>query len=103
GLYSSAGFEDVRAVLGKYDKLLYIPVVISILDKTAWRTRAYASFVASMGFVLLLSYAKWFDFLPPHAFSDDYVIAKTHILHGVLMALLLYLLLNWALRNSRLR
>ncbi|HLE93158.1 MAG TPA: hypothetical protein VI543_01085, partial [Sulfuricaulis sp.] len=31
GLYSSAGFEDVRAVLGKYSKLLYIPVVISIL------------------------------------------------------------------------
>jgi O-antigen ligase len=103
GLYSSAGFEDVRAVLGKYSKLLYIPVVISILDQTEWRTRAYASFVVSMGFVLLLSYAKLLGLLPPDAFAEDYSIAKTHILHGVLMALLLYLLLSWALRHPRWR
>jgi O-antigen ligase len=103
GLYSSAGLEDIRAVLGKYNKLLYIPVVISILDKSVWRTRASVSFVASMVLVLLLSYAKLLGLLPTDAFAGEYSIAKTHILHGVLMAVLLYLLLSWALRYPRWR
>ena len=97
-VYSTAPVDDVRAVSGKYAKLLYIPVLISIFHESAWRERALIAFVASLGLVLGISYAKFAGALPEHWLAPGNVVAKTRILHSVLMAILIYVLTSWYLR-----
>ena len=101
--YSSADAGESWAVFRKYAKLLYIPVMISMFHEPLWRRRALAAFGASLGLVLVLSYGKLLGAVPADWIYPNYVIAKTHILHSLLMALLLYLLLSWALRYPRWR
>ena len=87
--------------LGKYSKLLLLPVVVTLLTDPRDRQRALIAFAAGLLLTLLLSYALWLGLLPPgRPFTGDAAnptVFKKHITHNVLLAfaVLLFGLLAW--------
>jgi len=102
-LYSTGDTKDILAALSKYSKLLYIPILIAILHEPVWRGRALRGFFLSLVVVLVLSYGKLVGIVPGDWLAIDFrfVIAKTKILHSMLMAILVYLSLNDFLKRDR--
>ncbi len=102
-LYSTGETEDIRAALSKYSKLFYIPILIAILHEPVWRGRALRGFFLSLVVVLVLSYGKLVGIVPGDWLATDFrfVIAKTKILHSMLMAILVYLSLDEFLKRNR--
>lgn len=102
-LYSTGEAHDIRAAISKYSKLFYIPILVSVLYEPAWRTRALRAFFASLVAVLILSYGKLIGVVPVTLIETSLVIAKTKILHSILMSVLVYLSLVGLLKRDRWR
>lgn len=98
-LYSFASWEDALAGWGKYHKLLYIPIIVSLLDDDIWRRRAADAFLWGMLLVLALSYLKWLGWIPHTDIGQGYFVFKGRIAHNIFMAFTVYLLLERALRD----
>ena len=77
-------------VLGKYDDLILIALMLPIFSSPQMRRYGQFAFVTAMGITLLLSYLIWFNFFANTPFfinrlPDNPVVFKLHITHGVLM------------------
>jgi O-antigen ligase len=92
---------NAGAYLGKYSKLLLLPVVATLLTDPRDRERALIAFAAGLLLTLALSYALWLGLLTPgRPFTGDAAnptVFKKHITQNVLIAfgVLLLSLFAW--------
>lgn len=106
-LYSPVPSEVSLAFWGKYHKLLYIPLVISLLDDDVWRQRAADAFFWGMLLVLTVSYMRWLGWYPQLGWysqlnnfpGQGYVVFKGRIAHNLFMAFTAYLAMDRAYRD----
>ena len=96
--YTSAPLAYGLDITSKYRKLLYLPVVLSMVaGAPVLRRRAIDAFLWGCGLLMVVSYFKWisllwFDstmFIDRHLFSLVY-----HITHSFFMALFIFFLLE---------
>lgn len=92
-LYSPVPWEESLGVWSKYLKLLFIPIVVSLLDDTQWRRRAADAFLWGMLLVLAVSYLKFLGWIPHVDNGQGYFMFKGRIAQNIFMAFTVYLLL----------
>jgi len=91
--WSSASWGGAARCLLKYRELLYLPMFVVVFQEA--RLRKLATYAFMVGAVLLmgLSYVEWLagvDYGNASA-PNEFVVAKDRIIHGLLMAFLVYL------------
>jgi O-antigen ligase len=84
----------------KYHKLLYIPLIISVLTLEKYRRMALNAFLAGMLMVLVISYLKWMGVVPHTDIGQGYFVFKGRIAHNIFMAFTMYLTLHLAVQTS---
>ena len=104
--YSPAPWSDVAQHLGKYFKLVFLVLVMSLLTDATWRRRCWGAFTAAMLFTLVSTYANiWID-LPwsrthNQGWGVDHTVFKDYISQGIMMSMLVLIALSQNL-NSKL-
>lgn len=98
-LYSSASWEMRLFWWAKYHKLLYIPLIISVLTQEKYRSLALKAFLAGMIMVLIISYLKWLGIVPHKDIGQGYFVFKGRIAHNIFMAFTMYLTLHFAVKS----
>jgi O-antigen ligase len=99
-LYSSAPWNMRLEWWLKYHKLLYIPMIISVLTTERYRRLALQAFLAGMLLVLLISYLKWLGIAPHNDNIQGFVVFKSRIAHNIFMAFTMCLMLQLAVKQS---
>ena len=99
-LYSSASWEVRLSLWLKYHKLLYIPIIVSVLTQEKYRSLAIKAFLAGMLLILTVSYMKWLGIVPHTDIGQGYFVFKGRIAHNIFMAFTMYLTLHLALRSN---
>ncbi len=101
-LYSSGPWEDRIASLLKYHKLLFIPIIISILHSDKYRSYAINAFLISLVAILIISYLKWLGIVPHHDTipSQGYFVFKGRIAHSIFMSFGMYLMMSRAFKSD---
>ncbi len=61
--YSSAPWHDIVGRLGKYRRLLFIPILIPIFNQGHMRQKALNVFIGVMMIILFLTYLKFYGYL----------------------------------------
>lgn len=98
--YSSATWGMRLSWWLKYHKLLYIPLIISILIDEKYRSFAFRAFMAGMVLILFISYMKWIGVVPHKDIGQGYFVFKGRIAHNIFMAFTTYLALHLAVKSS---
>ncbi len=99
-LYSTASWHDRLKYLLKYEKLLLIPLIVSVLSLSRVRAYAINAFLISSIIVLLASYFKWLGLIPHEDIGQGYFIFKGRIAHGIFMAFVAYLMMARATKST---
>ena len=95
-IYSTGTWTEVFYSLGKYSKLVYFIVALSLIDDNRWRDRCLNAFVAAMLITLASTYANiWID-LPwsrtqNRGWGVDHTVFKDYISQGEQMSLFVLL------------
>ena len=83
----------------KYQKLLLIPIIVSVIDSNKVRNYALNAFLFGAGILLLISYLKWLSIIPMdlglHDLPDNsqgYLAFKNRIAHNILMSFLMFVM-----------
>jgi O-antigen ligase len=90
-LYSEADAHRTYLTVEAYAKLLFIPVIVSLIDTPIWRQRCWQGFTAGMLVLLVHVYADiWFD-MPwtrtyQNALGGDTGVFQHHIAQTVVVA-----------------
>jgi O-antigen ligase len=100
-LYSSAPWDMRLTWWLKYHKLLYIPLIVSVLTNKKYREYAIQAFLAGMLLVLIISYLKWLGVVPHKDIGQGYFVFKGRIAHNILMAFAVYLMLKLAAQTAK--
>ncbi len=100
-LYSSASWDMRLTWWFKYHKLLYIPLIVSVLTNEKYREYAIKAFLAGMLLVLIISYLKWLGIVPHKDIGQGYFVFKGRIAHNILMAFAVYLMLKLAVQTAK--
>jgi O-antigen ligase len=101
-LYSSAPWNMRLSWWMKYHKLLYIPMIISVLTIEKYRRVALQAFLTGMILVLFISYLEWIGIVPHKDIGQGYFVFKGRIAHNIFMAFSMYLMLHLAVIQSSL-
>ena len=99
--YSSASWDMRLTWWLKYHKLLYIPLIVSVLTEEKYRKYAIQAFMAGMLLVLIISYLKWLGIVPHKDIGQGYFVFKGRIAHNILMAFAVYLMLKLAVQTAK--
>jgi len=113
-LWSAAPMADITHQLGAYRKLLYVPLVMSLLDSDVWVERCLKSVHLALALTVLLVFA---DAVHPLPFSrstrelgldnpfltGNHYIFKHHITQNVLLSFFVLLNFSAALTASSMR
>lgn len=102
-LYSSASWEMRMTWWLKYHKLLYVPLIITVLADGKYRSLALKAFLAGMLMVLFISYLKWMGVVPHKDIGQGYFVFKGRIAHNIFMAFTMYLTLHLAVKSFGLK
>ncbi|MBU7572559.1 MAG: O-antigen ligase family protein [Hydrogenophaga sp.] len=102
-LWSPAEGPLIGAALGKYSKLLWVPVFIGLLNDPAMRRRCAQAFALAMLFTLVVTWLNvWFDFswtrTHNQGFGEDHTVFKDRIAQGILMSFFTVMALHQAMR-----
>lgn len=103
--YSPAPWPDVAQHLGKYFKLVFLVLVMSLLMDAKWRRRCWGAFTAAMLFTLACTYANiWID-LPwsrtqNQGWGVDHTVFKDYISQGIMMSMLVLIALSQTLSSK---
>jgi len=103
--YSPAPWSDVAQHLGKYFKLVFLVLVMSLLMDAKWRRRCWGAFTAAMLFTLACTYANiWID-LPwsrtqNQGWGVDHTVFKDYISQGIMMSMLVLIALSQTLNSK---
>ena len=92
-LYTPAAWSDAQEHLGKYFKLPYMLVVITLLPDAVWRRRAMWAFLLAMMFTLASTYANIWWQLPWSRTQNlgwgyDHTVIKDYISQGLMVSML---------------
>lgn len=104
--YSPAPWSDVAQHLGKYFKLVFLVLVMSLLMDVKWRRRCWGAFTAAMLLTLASTYANiWVD-LPwsrthNQGWGVDHTVFKDYISQGIMMSMLVLIALSQTLNSMR--
>lgn len=98
--YSSATHADLINFMGKYAKLLLLPMLLASLVDANWRKRALAAFMAGALVASALSYARFAGWVPARLDSS---VVQGHIHFGTIEAFAAYLFARLALEPGRRR
>lgn len=98
--YSSVSWEERISWWLKYHKLLYIPLIISVLTVENYRKLALKAFLAGMLMILAISYLKWLGLVPHKDIGQGYFVFKGRIAHNIFMAYTIYLTLQMAIQSA---
>jgi O-antigen ligase len=106
--YGVAQVAEGLKVLGKYDDLIFIAVLLPIFSHARLRAYGQYAFMAAMVLTLLLSYLIWLGvFLHTPLFADrlpdNPVVFKLHITHGILMGFAAFAFAVYAVYASGIR
>jgi len=100
-IYSSASWDYSLKFLLKYQKLLFIPLIISVMTSEKYRVYAINSFLIGMMSVLIISYLMWLGVIPHRVdLSQGYFVFKGRIAHNIFMSFALYLMMHRAIKNT---
>jgi O-antigen ligase len=99
-LYSSAPWDHRLSFLGKYQKLLLIPLIVSVMYSEKFRQYAINAFLLSMIMVLIISYLKWLGIVPHHDAGQGYFVFKGRIAHNIMMSFAMFLMMYRALASA---
>lgn len=91
GLYSMADVHLIAADILVFSKLLYIPLVWTLLSSSKWLNRAHWAYVAGMMITLLAVYADiWLDIPGTRTYAadlgDDHGVFYHHIAQSMAMS-----------------
>ena len=90
--YSNAPSAQISNFLGKYAKLLILPILVVSLDSEKWRRRAIGAFLIATLLAMAVSYARLFGLLslfPDH--NQPYAAFQNRISFGTYLAFATYL------------
>lgn len=91
-IYTSADSATGLDILGKYHKLLYIPIIISVLRDDHWRHLAYAGLLVAILINMLFTYGILAGLLPPGPGGQEYTLFKGRIAWPYFMAFATFLM-----------
>ncbi len=95
-LYGDVAWQDRLPGYMKYHKLLYIPIVISVIRNDKHIKWAMNAFLIGCLVVLLLSYLELFSVIPFHDSGQGFIVTKNRITHNILMAFATFLMMHRA-------
>lgn len=99
--YTSAESSAAFDTFGKYKKLLFVPIIISLLLSEKWRRAAIYGFVLGMTIILAISCLRYFGALEPRNDpGQEYTVFNSRIAHGIFMAFYFYLMVQLAIHNK---
>lgn len=99
-LWSHVPWSEKLPMYMKYHKLLYIPMIVSILQTDVQRKNALNAFlIVSLG-ILFISYGKFLGLLPFHDEGMGYVVTRNRIAHGIFMAFAAFLMLHRMVKHQ---
>jgi O-antigen ligase len=99
-LYGEVAWQARLPWYLKYHKLLYIPIVISVIRTDRQRRWAMNAFLISCLVVLLISYLELFSVIPFHEAGQGFIVTKNRITHNILMAFATFLMIHRAYNAS---
>ncbi len=92
-MWSSAGWSAAARCLLKYRELVYLPMFVVVFRDARLRTLATYAYMVAAVMLMGASYVEWLtgaDYGNASA-PNEFVVAKDRIIHGLLMAFLVYL------------
>jgi O-antigen ligase len=95
-LYGDVAWQDRLPGYMKYHKLLYIPIVISVIRTDRHRRWAMNAFLIACLVVMLLSYMELFSVIPFHDDGQGFIVTKNRITHNILMAFAAFMMMHRA-------
>ncbi len=99
--YTSAESEAALSTFGKYKKLLFIPIILSLALTEKWQRSAIYAFAIATTIILIISCLKYFGVLPPtDAIGESYTVFKSRIAHGIFMAFYFYIMVQFAIHQK---
>jgi O-antigen ligase len=98
--YGEAPRADAWGVMGKYAKLLFLPVILMSLSDPRWRARALRAFLIGAVLASVLSYARFFGIVPARLAQG---IVQGHIHFGTIEAFAAYAFARMAFEPGRRR
>ena len=99
-LYASVPWHEKLPIFFKYHKLLYIPIVISIVQTEQQRKYAINAFLIAAIVVLFLSYLELLGLIPFKDIGQGYIVTKNRIAHNIIMAFATFLMLHRMIRSE---
>lgn len=97
--WSAADSKDILTVVGKYSKLLYLPVLIVAFRDTKTRWWALHAFVLAMLITCIISYLKVVGWCHYHG-PDPAFVFRRHIMTGYMMSFAVYLCAFFWIRSQ---
>ena len=97
-LYASVPLNESLAGWSKYHGLLFIPIVVSMLQKKSERDLAILVYIVGALVVTLLSYGKWLglvpmDFVRHDAGPGNFIVFRHSISQSIFIAFAIYLMM----------
>ena len=99
-LYADVSWHEKFPMFLKYHKLLYIPLVISIVQTEQQRRGAMNAFLIASILVLFLSYSEWLGFIPFNDIGQGYIVTKGRIAHNIIMAFATFVMLHRIVKSQ---
>lgn len=97
-LWSSAEIKDIFTVIGKYSKLLYLPLFIIAFRDLKTRFIAIHAFLLAMLITCFISYLKKLGWCHYHGLDPAFVF-RNHIMTGYMMTFAAYLSALYAIKT----
>jgi O-antigen ligase len=91
--YSEATWQQRFLELGKYHKLLLIPLLLPLFTEEKWRVRMVIAFLVAMFVSMLLSYLQFFNIIFINNYFGQASIFKNHSTQNLLMAIVTFITL----------
>jgi len=101
--YTSADFSAALKMLGKYHKLLYASILISVLHEDRWRYRVYFTLIVAIVVNMILIYGIPMGLIPPGPDAQEYTIFKGRIAWPFFLAFGTYMMAHHFVMESKRR
>ncbi len=91
--YTSAPHQYAFNFFLKYDKLLFIPILVGLLTREQHRKYCINAFLICSIIVLIISYLKWLGIYPHNDIGQGFSVYKGRIAGSIIMSFSAYLML----------
>ena len=92
--WSHVAWSEKLPMYMKYHKLLYIPMIASIIQTPVQRRHAINAFLIVSLIILFISYGKLMGLIPFHDENMGYIVTRNRIAHNIFMAFAAFLMIH---------